>query len=255
MSQNKTIIPGLRQTCSPTDGNQQTMADDPLAGIYKPSGRTNAYNSSNNGGTQVERTVIAGSSNLQTPAPASDTDTNAAESAHTANTAVPCDMTTIQLQERPLAGILFSLSRRIQGEIFPLYLGRNTVGSDKLCDIHLPESSVSFHHAVIVIRKIKSDGGQERMAVSVTDSGSSCGTFVNGEETGYDTHVIEDHDVLGFGISYRLALIKLHAAKLGLEPAPYFKETATLENRTNPESNPYKPENSMPNNMKTTIYE
>lgn len=55
-----------------------------------------------------------------------------------------------------LTGILVTFSRRSQGELFPLYEGRNVIGSaEDSCDVHVScndDKMVSGEHAVILCR-------------------------------------------------------------------------------------------------------
>ena len=67
---------------------------------------------------------------------------------------------TIKLQDRPIIGALFSISAGIQGELFPIYVGRNTIGSSPDCDICLRETSVSAQHAILLARKQEKEDGE-----------------------------------------------------------------------------------------------
>ena len=68
---------------------------------------------------------------------------------------------SITLQRRPLIGVLYSISAGIEGELFPLYAGRNTIGSDPSCDICLRESSVSEQHGILLARKQTNENGED----------------------------------------------------------------------------------------------
>ena len=55
-----------------------------------------------------------------------------------------------------------------------LALGESVIGRSRACAVHIPESTVSRHHAKLVV----TEGGK----VTVADMGSSNGTFVNGDK-------------------------------------------------------------------------
>ena len=87
----------------------------------------------------------------------------------------------IELQSRPLAGVLYSVSRDNCGELFPVYIGRNTIGCKPDCDIYLSEETVSPDHAILLIRKIGMPDGSKKVTMSIWDYESQYGTRINGE--------------------------------------------------------------------------
>ncbi len=118
---------------------------------------------------------------------------------------------TIKLQDRTLVGTLFSISAGIQGELFPVYIGRNTIGSSTECDICLRETSVSALHAILLARKQTNAAGEEYVSVSLMDSNSSYGTTVNGESLDFDRVTCNDGDIITIGQNYQLSLSLFNA--------------------------------------------
>ena len=82
-------------------------------------------------------------------------------------------------QHRHLVGFLFSYSKTQAGEFWPLYEGKNIVGSHKNCDVALYEEQVSNPHAhVFAIRK----KGEDKLEFRIQDAGSETSTIVDGEQ-------------------------------------------------------------------------
>lgn len=130
--------------------------------------------------------------------------------------------TIITLQDRVLVGTLFSISRSSRGEMFPLYLGRNSIGSDESCDIRLLETTVSPKHSVLLVRSVEVSEGNFQTTVSLTDYDSEYGTLVNGESLGYDKVVCHDHDILSFGLHYQFLLCLFDKAQYRLQVSDEF---------------------------------
>lgn len=129
----------------------------------------------------------------------------------------------INLQERPLAGILFSVSRDSCGEIYPLYVGRNTIGSEAECDVYLPEDTVSSNHAVLLVRMLPNNDGGRTMTASITDYDSEFGTIVNGASVEYDSVRLSGREMITIGKAYNLLFVPLDRSALGLFPSASFK--------------------------------
>ena len=85
--------------------------------FYKPSGKVKDTNRTYV--PDLYRQVVAEMQEEE-----SEARTDSSESAH-----------VVRLQNRPLIGVLYSISAGIEGELFPVYVGRNTIGSDPSCDI------------------------------------------------------------------------------------------------------------------------
>lgn len=117
----------------------------------------------------------------------------------------------VRLQQRPLVGVLYSISAGTDGELFPVYVGRNTIGSDPSCDICLREASVSSVHGLLLARKQVSDMGGDYINVSLSDNNSIYGTTLNGEPLGYDKAECKDGDIIVIGQNYEFVLSLFNA--------------------------------------------
>lgn len=117
----------------------------------------------------------------------------------------------VRLQNRPLIGVLYSISAGIEGELFPVYVGRNTIGSDLSCDICLRETSVSAQHGILLARKQTNAQGDEYINVILSDTNSSYGTCVNGERLNFEKVTCADGDVINIGQNYVLVLSLFNA--------------------------------------------
>jgi hypothetical protein len=99
-------------------------------------------------------------------------------------------------QGRVLRGFLVSYQINAQGDFWPLYSGRLTVGrsnSGEALDVPLADATISSRHAAITI-----DGGGG--PVQVEDTGSTNGTFVNDEHLGFNgRRELHDGDRVRFG--------------------------------------------------------
>lgn len=137
----------------------------------------------------------------------------------------------ITLQSRPLAGVLYSVSRDACGELFPVYIGRNTIGSDPVSDIYLNEETVSASHAVLLIRSLPGDGGTRLLTMSLTDYDSAYGTEVNGVRLGYDRMPLKGNEIIRIGRSYFFLFIPIDPVPYGLGEVEGFISTSRFENR------------------------
>ena len=117
----------------------------------------------------------------------------------------------VRLQNRPLIGVLYSISAGVEGELFPVYVGRNTIGSDLSCDICLRETSVSAQHGILLARKQTNVQGDEYINVILSDTNSSYGTCVNGERLNFEKVTCTDGDVISIGQNYVLVLSLFNA--------------------------------------------
>ena len=128
----------------------------------------------------------------------------------------------VELQNRPIVGVLYSISAGIEGELFPIYVGRNTIGSDESCDICLRETSVSAFHGMILARKQMDEAGNEVMNVFLSDTDSMCGTCINGERLGYEKTKCQNGDNIRIGQNYVL-LLSLFENTENLSVSPIFE--------------------------------
>lgn len=130
------------------------------------------------------------------------------------------DGRTVAMQERVVAGVLFSISNGILGEIFPVYLGRNLIGTGSDCDIRLNEATVSAEHAVLFAR---GDNYPDEVPMTLTDYGSMYGTSVNDNDCRYESLMLRDGDVLSVGRHYKLLLKTFDVGRAGLSEDPEFE--------------------------------
>ena len=129
---------------------------------------------------------------------------------------------SLTLQPRMLVGVLYSVSRGMSGELFPLYVGRNTIGSDADSDICLREQSVEPSHAVMLVRRIEDQEGKLKMTVSICDDTPGSPVSVNGQRQEYDRIYCSDGDLIEIGPHYSLRLRLLTPEICGLQPDPEF---------------------------------
>lgn len=135
----------------------------------------------------------------------------------------------INLQSRPLAGILYSVSRDNCGELFPLYAGRNTIGSSPECDVYLSEETVSPNHAVLLIRSVVTENGENVVTMSITDYDSEYGTIVDGNKMGYDREHLCGNEIIEIGCGYKFLFVPLNATKFGLSMSSEFIATPRMD--------------------------
>lgn len=192
MSQNKTVIPESEYDFQSTPYADFGGGSD----FYRPSG------------SEIKRTVIAGTElsdgNATAPVDAS--------AGHSVSHLVE-NGRTLTLQDRSVVGVLFSISRGVLGEIFPIYLGRNMIGAAPDSDIRLGEKTVSDDHAVIFAR---SEGYPGEYHLTISDYGSCYGTVVNKEDCRYNTVTLVDGDIISIGKHYRLLFRIFDVEKKGL---------------------------------------
>ena len=167
----------------------------------------------------------------------------------------------VSLQNRVVVGVLFSISRGLLGEMFPLYLGRNVIGQTANCDICLREKSVSSEHAILYIRK---EGNPAQLNMTITDYNSTYGTTVNEMDARYETLPVNENDVLTIGKHYQF-LIKIFDVEkarltedMGFEELTdnsmvtgYPYEEATNQNVSN---DFYTPTQNKDNSSRTVLY-
>lgn len=113
---------------------------------------------------------------------------------------------SIAVQKRQIVGVLYSISAGVEGEIFPLYLGRNTIGSALNADVSLREQSVEKLHAVINIDKKVGSDGEYHTIVYISDNHSSSGTIVDGLQISAERKSCRQGSILGFGLNYLLQI-------------------------------------------------
>lgn len=166
--------------------------------------------------------------------------------------------------KRRIVGILYSVSRSRQGEIFPLYEGRNTIGRDHGNDIVLAEATVNDAHASLSVAYI--DFPDEKYEVYINDHGSDRGSSINGRDFFYGVHAVKDNDIIGIGEHYKLLLKLFEPEKNRLHTDPALTPTAAIKTKTSeknvtelpPEAIPgnsfYSPSTKTGNTSKTVLY-
>jgi hypothetical protein len=102
----------------------------------------------------------------------------------------------MQLPANALRGFLITYQSNTKGDFWPLYGGRVTIGRSSAgdqVDIPLADATISSRHAMIVV-----DGASG--SVSVEDTGSTNGTYVNEEHLGFNgRRDLRDGDRVRFG--------------------------------------------------------
>lgn len=120
---------------------------------------------------------------------------------------------------KPIRGFLYSISRGVVGEFWPLRQGKNTIGTSPKCDICLPEATVSEEHASITIRILESQG---KTIASLKDTDSTNGTKINGVDVNFDANPCKNGDIIRIGLNYECLLILIDTEEYGLKVAKEF---------------------------------
>lgn len=207
MSQNKTIIPN-----SEFDPRvNPAVESDAYANFYRPSSAMPSNS----------RTYIAGSQvDAASAPPLAPVINNVSSCPSSVSMAAVNSTRSLNMQERVVVGVLFSISKNLLGEIFPIYLGRNTIGSNLSSEICLRESTVSANHAVLFVRR---DGYPNECVMSLTDYGSAHGTVVNDRDCRYETLAVKENDVVTIGKHYKFIVKTFETGKVGLFEDPSFE--------------------------------
>lgn len=143
------------------------------------------------------------------------------------------------VNQKPIVGFLYSISKSASAEFWPLRIGSNTIGRSSECDVCLGEATVSDQHAVLVVRQMKNP---EKIIASICDSRSTCGTMINGESLGFDQRECFNGDIITIGEHYDLYFILIDAKQIGLNVCRDFMGTqASPKGRNIPHNfnNPY----------------
>lgn len=224
MSQKRTVIQGLEPDDSPQYGNQNNGGGN--SGFYSRRERP----AGNGRGTYVP--------GMGSPAPNSRSDSGYAGQQGGGVSAQPDDpVRKFKNSGKPVVGFLYSVSRTLAGEFWPLQMGQNTIGKDPSCDIQLLEGTVSADHAVLVVRKMKNP---DKVIASISDARSTNGTMLNGHSLGFSAEECFNGDVITIGDNYELYLILVDPHTLGLSVAPDFIPVETEPE----EEEPYGPARS-----------
>ena len=124
--------------------------------------------------------------------------------------------------QKPIVGFLYSISKTNAGEFWPLHIGSNRIGRSVDSDVFLGEATISEQHAVLVIQQMKNP---EKVIAWINDSGSTCGTMVNGERMGFDRRECFNGDIITIGEHYDLFFILIDAKQIGLNVCRDFMST------------------------------
>ena len=110
-----------------------------------------------------------------------------------------------------LFGFLFSVSKSMAGEYWPLMLGANTIGRGPANSINLGEATVSETHASIhVISRAN------KLIVYIKDDQSKTGTLLNGELLRGEAD-LKSGDIITIGEHYELYVVLINAFDHGLK--------------------------------------
>lgn len=124
--------------------------------------------------------------------------------------------------DKPLVGFLYSVSKTLLGEFWPLRAGSNIIGRSMSSSVCLKESTVSDKHANLVVRQMHNEDGSTSILAFVQDLGSTCGTMVNGVSLGFDPKECKNGDVITVGESYELYFILIDRLQLNLSQKENF---------------------------------
>lgn len=131
--------------------------------------------------------------------------------------------------KKPIYGFLYSISKEGVGEYWPLYLGANSIGRAAESTVSLAEATVSNQHATLVIRQMQNKGEDAGLFAFIQDTGSMCGTLLNGVTLDFNPRECKNGDIITIGENYELYFILIEPKALGLAPKPNFKPTAKAE--------------------------
>lgn len=234
MSQNKTVIPGV-------DYNSYDEAN--AESLYG-----NMYSRSTD---DDKRTFVPDVSSQPSASPVGVLGHNI----QAATNGIGGSTRQITLQERVVVGVLFSVSRGLLGEIFPLYLGRNIIGQTANSDVTLSERTVSPAHAILHTKK--SEHGYE---AEITDFNSVFGTRVNEEDARYDTLPVKENDIITIGSHYKFVVKFFDIEQHGMTEDADFDDTgdnthANTQNNSDISNDFYRPSSKEnEDSSRTVIY-
>lgn len=199
------------------------------------------------------KTIIPGMEDAYTTSSASSF--NKPEVRETNGTHVPHPFGTTPVTEpshKPIVGFLYSISKSVAGEYWPLYIGPNCIGRSSECGVCLNEATVSEHHALLVVRQLKNP---EKMIASICDSQSTCGTMINGQSLGFDQQECFNGDIITIGEHYDLYLILIDPKLLGLNVCTSFMPTSAPSVKPENPPIPGNPHPAATSNRFTQVYD
>ncbi|GEM_PF-2410021 len=122
--------------------------------------------------------------------------------------------------KRALVGFLFSYSNTATGEFWPLFEGKNTIGSSANNDIILLEAGVSEMHASVFVIKKRDETSLD---FRIQDAGSSNSTIVDKQQLfAGDVTPLKERSVVSIG-GYTLIATLVDYAAEQLVPNPGFE--------------------------------
>lgn len=127
---------------------------------------------------------------------------------------------------KPIVGFLYSVSRTMAGEYWPLHIGSNTIGNNPNCDIILGEGTVSGSHATLQIRRAKNTG---HISAWISDTSSTNGTMVNDTCLGSTPVDCKNGDIITVGDNYQFYFVLIDVSLLGLNVIDSFIPVSTEE--------------------------
>lgn len=234
MSQNKTIVPGVDY-----DNHNESQDDFSYGGLYSRSG------------DESQRTYVPGVRQQ----PSSGLPNNSVVSNSPILHNHRENNRQIVMQERVVVGVMFSISRGLLGEMFPVYLGKNIIGQTPICDIPLKEKTVSPEHAILHTRKTETS-----LEASITDFNSTFGTQVNETDARYETIPIKENDIITIGSHYQFVIKFFEMEKCGLTENLDFEDPSSDNslgednNVTSADIDFYKPTREEGDSSRTVIY-
>jgi pSer/pThr/pTyr-binding forkhead associated (FHA) protein len=128
----------------------------------------------------------------------------------------------------PIAGFLYSVSRTIAGEYWPIYEGPNKIGRAVDSIVQLNDPQVSDKHATLVVRPMYNNNQKMGILVYIQDDASTCGTMLNGSSLGFEPKECHHGDVITIGPNYELYLILVDATSIGLQPKEALQNIAPV---------------------------
>ncbi len=98
-------------------------------------------------------------------------------------------------RKMPVGAWLLVLSGKHKGEDFRIREGKNSVGSDPACEIHLLDEHVSAKHATITCKRT----GDTSASYLLIDLDSTNHTFHNDAQEPFHSGELVDNDTVTFG--------------------------------------------------------
>lgn len=124
----------------------------------------------------------------------------------------------------PLVGFLYSVSRIPEGEYWPIYIGKTTIGRGADCTVRLPEMMVSENHASLFVRRLVKSS---RLLAELTVTEGINGVFVNDDELAHGAYECHNGDHIKIGPNYELYLVLVDTTELHLSPCESFEPEET----------------------------